>query len=257
MHLEPRKRHLFLFAHPDDDTFIAGTMRLLLKAGAEVHAAWLTSGGYFAFDKKRKTELRMAMDELGLSEDFMHLLGFTDLGLIADLPAVVDRATQLFEQLQPERVFVTAYEGGHPDHDAVNFSATEAKNRTGSQAEIFEFPLYNGSGPRRHWRWRINRFPHDGLEVLHNPLNQDAIRCKHRMMRIYSSQWMYMIPLRLATKPSWLRQVGEPFRRVPHDRDYSLPPHPGKPNYERWFNSFMNMNFNEFKTAVDKCRANY
>jgi len=255
MNLDPRAKYLFLFAHYDDDVFISGTMRMLLRAGAQVHGAWVTGCDYFGQATKRQVELQRAADILGLDESARRRLGFPDMGLLNSLDKAADRVARLISDLSPATVFVTAYEGGHPDHDAVNFLAYEGCRRAGANPHLFEFPLYNGTGPWHHWKWRIGSFPPDGPEALHNCLDSDAVRCKYRMMRTYSSQWMYMLPARLASSRSKLLRLGEPFRPCPPDRDHSEPPHPGQLNYERWFCRWMKVTFRDFRDAVLRARS--
>jgi len=255
MILDPRETYLFLFAHPDDDVFIAGTMRLLLDAGAQVYAAWLTSGDYLGQGRRREVELTKATAILGLDPNRTRLLRFPDLGLIGKLSEAASKVAELLHQIKPTVVVANAYEGGHPDHDCVNFLAYEASSRARMAPKLHEFPLYNGAGSPLYGGWQINRFPPGGPPVEYVKLNDRAVECKHRMMWTYSSQLMFMIPARLATSRARMLRYGEPSRRCPADRDHSLPPHQGEPNYERWFNAFMKTKFDDFRKAVKMCRA--
>ena len=248
------KTYLFLFAHPDDDALICGTMKMLLDRGAEVHAAWLTSGDFFGQGDKRESELDRATSHLGLAQSRVHLLRFPDLGLVPELERAAEAVTDLMDRVRPQVVLANAFEGGHPDHDSVNFLAYEARARKNIDSELLEFPVYNGTGPVRHWRWRINRFPPGGPEVLYTPLDESAVECKYKIMKAYSSQWMYMVPARLASPRSRLLRQGEPYRRCPDDRDHTARPHPGTLNYERWFNYFIKISFEDFKEAVKRTR---
>ncbi|MBI5252393.1 MAG: PIG-L family deacetylase [Desulfomonile tiedjei] len=252
--LDPRKKYLFAFAHPDDDVGIAGTMRLLVRRVAEVHCVWATSGDFFGQGQTRETETYKAMRVLGLSESNVHLLRFGDLSLVSKLDEAVDAMADLLRGLRPDIVYANAYEGGHPDHDSVNFMVSEGSVRAGLHPELFEFPLYNGSGSLIQLGWRINSFPDGGPEVLHTVLDEDAVRCKYGMMQTYSSQWMYMVPARLASSRWKLTQTGEPYRPFPLDRDYTLPPHKGRLGYERWFNFFMGIRFRDFRNSVMMAR---
>lgn len=247
-------RFLFVFAHPDDDVFISGLMRKLITNGIEILAVWLTSGGYLGGQNRRENELLQAVSVLGLHGDQCKMLRFPDLGLINSLDEASSRLTQIFTGYQPQNVFVTAFEGGHPDHDSANFIVYEAKFRSQLNCRLFEFPLYNGSGPLWTWRWRINSFPPGGPQTLFQPLTSSEIACKHKMMRIYSSQWMYMAPAQLARPKAMLMRKGEPFRVCQDNRDHAIPPHKGKLNYERWFNFFMKIKFQDFARAVKKTR---
>jgi N-acetylglucosamine malate deacetylase 1 len=248
--LDPRKRYLFLFAHPDDEVLIAGTMKSLLSAGAFIHAAWISSGDYFGGRHRREGELAAAMRILGVPEHRVSLLRLPSLGLLRRLPECCDRVAEIINSTGPDTIIVTAFEGGHPDHDAVNFIAYAGLGMTSVRAELVEFPLYNGTGPFYKFGWKINGFPLDGKEVLFCPLDDASIRCKYEMMRAYSSQWMYMLPARLACRRSRMLSRGEPYRRCPDDRDHALPPALGKVHYERWFNRFLRIRFKEFRAAV-------
>jgi hypothetical protein len=73
-------------------------------------------------------------------------------------------------------------------------------------------------------------------------------------MRTHSSQWMYMIPARLACSRSRLSEVGEPYRPFDRKRDHAVQPHEGRLGYEKWFNAFMKTSFTDFKNAVTMAR---
>jgi LmbE family N-acetylglucosaminyl deacetylase len=254
MNLDAQKKYFLLFAHPDDDAFIAGTMKSLIRAGAEVHGVWLTSGDYFGKGELREKELAHATSLLSLPSSQVHLLRFPDLGLMRMLDEAADRVAALIDKLKPDTIFSTAYEGGHPDHDSANFLAYEGCFRAGRHADLFEFPLYNATGKASHWWWRINSFPPGGPEVLYNRLSEEAVATRQRITWAYSSQWLYMVPARMASSRARLTRIGEPYRQCPRGRDHTVRPHAGTLNYERWFCSFMRIRFNDFRTAVMKVR---
>lgn len=244
------KTFAFLFGHPDDEVLICGTMMLLMDRGADVHGVWVTSSDFRGKGQTREQELARAMQVLGLSEDRVHLLRVPDLGVHREMDRAADLVVRTFERIAPHAVVVDAFEGGHPDHDSANFLAYEALRRTGIEAQLYEFPLYNGSGPFYTWKWRINDFPPDGLPVLRTPLPHDVIIRKYRMMRSYPTQWMYMGPARLASPAGWLKKMGEPYRLCPPDRDHAVRPHEPPLNYERWFCRWMKIAFDDFAAAV-------
>ena len=248
-------RAIFVFAHPDDDVFISGMMKKHLVSGLGIRAVWLTSGGYLGGRRRREQELTLATSELGLSSEDYNLLRFPDLGLTAAMNEAASELSEIFREFKPNTIFVTAFEGGHPDHDAANFIVYEARFRAQLDCGVFEFPLYNGAGSFLTWRWRINSFPPGGPETIFQPLEDIEINCKYNAMRIYSSQWMYMVPARLTRSRGVLKSRGEPYRTCPAGRDHSIPPHRGKLNYERWFNSFMRIKFTDFARAVGKVRT--
>ncbi len=255
MEILSHARYLFLFAHPDDDVLIAGTMRTLLDRCADITCCWATSGGIMGGGARREEELHDAMEILGLERDRRRLLRHTDSRVTTELDRFVESTADLIREISPDAIVADAFEGGHPDHDSVNFAAYEAKARAGSDARLYEFPLYNGSGPLRHWRWRINDFPPGGPPTRFTELNDDAIRTKHAMMRAYASQRFYMAFARKVTSPAVMRMRGEPYRLCPEDRDHAARPHPGKLNYERWFSAFLRTKFEDFQAAVYEARG--
>jgi len=226
-----------------------------MTGGSEIHAVWLTSGGFLGGMKTREAELAAAMAALGLDGSYLRFARFPDLGLLPRLDQAADYVASLVTELRPENIFATAFEGGHPDHDAVNFLAFEGVRRSAQDPRIYEYPLYNSSGPLWHWKWRINAFPPSPPETLYNPLSHDAIERKHAVMRAYSTQWLYMVPARLASSHERMATRGEPYRLCPPDRDHTLPPHAGTLGYERWFNAFMRIRFKKFAKAVLEARG--
>ena len=174
--LDKNARYLFMFAHPDDEVLITGTMKQLLDHGAEVDAAWVTCGDYFGNIETRLRELARVTAILGLKENSIHLLRLPDLGLVSMLNQAADKVADMLKSVKPDVIFSNAYEGGHPDHDAVNFLAYEASYRAGLKPKLYEFPLYNATGSILYFRWRLNAFPDDGVPVLHNPLSKSEIR---------------------------------------------------------------------------------
>ncbi len=245
-------KDLYIFAHPDDETFIAGSMAMALKSGIEVHGLWMTSGDYFGGGERRRVEHAKAMEILGLEGSNTEICDYPDLGLMYNLEGCIKKISRVIEEIKPHRVFTTAYEGGHPDHDSTNLACFMALADIDADISMLEIPLYNGSGPSKHFKWRINSFPLDNERVLYQPLDNGSIRIKHRMIKAYSSQWMYMIPLRLACGTERMKNIGEPYSEVPKDRDYTRPPHWRPLNYERFFNSFMRVDFDLFKHYAEK-----
>lgn len=227
------RRVCAVLAHPDDEVFIAGALRRHLEEGARVTGLWITSGDARGGRERREAELSRSLTILGLSPENVGLARLPNQGL---LPRVAQTANWLAEKLAacaPQLLYVTAYEGGHIEHDIVNCVTRAAWQAVCPQAVCLEFPLYNRTGPWLTRGWRVNAFPPGRGDVAHVPLERDHLRRKFAMMRAYRSQWMDMLPFRLAM-PGWrYARQGEPCAPLPPERDYSISPHPGRLNYER------------------------
>lgn len=249
MRLNADLTYCFVFAHPDDDVFAAGVMFRLLEKGARVHAIWVTSGDARGASEVREQELSQAMALLALPQEHRHLMRLPNRGLLPILPQAVNALHALLADIQPDIVVATAYEGGHIDHDTVNFMLSAAMKHMPPTLEAWEFPLYTKTGPWFLLHWRIADFIPGGPSPTFLPLSKEALAVKFSMMRAYKSQRQDMLPFRMLMSSQKLQQVGEPYREIPRDREYIVPPHPGRLNYERRF-APGNESFAAFASAV-------
>ncbi|SIS79531.1 PIG-L family deacetylase [Alicyclobacillus vulcanalis] len=131
-----------VFAHPDDETFIAGgTFARLAAEGHRVVIVCATRGEMGrrlgvplratreSLGKLREQELRAACDALGVSR--LVLLGYRDKELeMAPAEQVVTRLASLFAEERPVSI-ITFHDplGGHPDHAAIGRLTTLAYAR--------------------------------------------------------------------------------------------------------------------------------
>lgn len=122
-------KYLFVFAHPDDETFTsAGTIALLTKKGHTVKTICATKGEAGLVGNPplttqetlpivREQEMRNAAKVLGVSEIFF--LGFID-GTLHSIPLKIlyEPIIRIFEKEKPDVVITFGKEGGskHPDH---------------------------------------------------------------------------------------------------------------------------------------------
>ena len=115
---------LLLLAHHDDEVFCAGHAAAALAAGGRLLVLWATAGG-LAPARLRRWEGRGALRALGLAEADGIDLGFGDQHALHHIHEIAAVAGTLVRNAAPGevRVLVPAYEGGHPDHDAVNAAA--------------------------------------------------------------------------------------------------------------------------------------
>lgn len=130
---------LFVFAHPDDESFYSGgTIAKLVKERHVVKLITATKGeaGQLGnpplcakkeLGSVREKELRNAAKILGISEIFF--LGFTD-GKLESVPikTLSEKILKIFNTERPDVVITFNKEGGsrHPDHRRMNKVATEA-----------------------------------------------------------------------------------------------------------------------------------
>ena len=153
------KRILILVAHPDDEVVACAASIARARAqGAEIFALYLTHGCLaqdVLWPWQRKNYVKYVAVRRSEAERAAEALGITALGwpvrparqLWCELPQVLAEVEAAMSQCRPDQIWVPAYEGGNPDHDALNAVGFKLKNRL----SVLEFAEYNNfGGQRRH-----------------------------------------------------------------------------------------------------------
>ena len=124
---------LFIAPHQDDETLgCGGTIHLLQKWGIPVHVLFVSDGSMshpnsIKYPKEKLVELREqesvdALAILGISREQISFLRMKDSELphagSADFESAVGIFTRIFNQLQPETIFVPWERDPHQDHRA-------------------------------------------------------------------------------------------------------------------------------------------
>jgi LmbE family N-acetylglucosaminyl deacetylase len=237
---------LFLLAHHDDEVFCAGHLRRALAGGGRVHLLWATAGG-LAPARRRVAEGARVLEVLkptGATGSDLRLADQHAVEHVATIAAAVgllvdgaplpdaSEGDAIREGVRAAQatVYVPAYEGGHPDHDAVNAAAAlAAAARPGLR--VVEFPLYR-RGPLG--LTAASPLPPAGtarepLVVL--PLDGRDLALRRLLARANASQLVpSLLPL-LGVARLAGRGRAEPARPLPA-HDYTRPPHPGRLLYE-------------------------
>ncbi|MYN43989.1 PIG-L family deacetylase [Pseudoduganella sp. FT93W] len=152
-------RALFLFAHQDDEYGVYAAIADCVQRGLAVQCAYFTRGEG-ALAQQRNQESLAVLARLGVAASAVSFAG--DQLAIADasLPQRLHDAGQWLEQwlLQApdqlqhggadsiDSIYVTAWEGGHHDHDALHALACEIAARHGLLERVRQYSLYNALG---------------------------------------------------------------------------------------------------------------
>ena len=183
---------------------------------------WRAHGSREALAETRRREARAAAAALGIRPP-LYLWGesvpFVDQELFRNLARAVEQLAALIQRERPQALLTSAYEGGHPDHDACAFLCHVAGGEW--KLPVWEMPLYHrsldGVGVRQEF------MAPNGSEVMLEPAAEELER-KRRAWAAYESQ----------------RGIVEHFDpRIERFRpqtayDFTLPPHSGVLNYEAW-----------------------
>lgn len=225
---------LVVAAHPDDE--VIGLGGQLQSLGRRLHVLQVTDGaprdmrdaadcGFAtreAYADARRRELLAALSLAGIGPEHTSVFGVPDQEASLDLAGLTRRVAEVLTWLRPQCVVTPAYEGGHPDHDAVAFAAWAARallRRAGLRAaEGIEFPLYHAGSQGMV----SGRFAAGGPPALVLSLSPAQRELKRRMVACFRTQQAVLAAFPLDA---------ERLRCVP-ERDFREPPHPGPLHYD-------------------------
>jgi LmbE family N-acetylglucosaminyl deacetylase len=141
---------LFLFAHQDDEFGVFHVIDECRRQGRRVACAYLTRGVHGLAARRNSESLRV-LRKLGVDSKDVAFAG--DLLAIDDahLYRCVDTAEAWISEWigsfgDIERIHVTAWEGGHHDHDVLHAMTVHVAKRLGLLPRVRQFALYNHKG---------------------------------------------------------------------------------------------------------------
>ncbi len=143
-------------AHPDDESIgcgaqlarLNGVSLVLVTDGAPRDLLDARACGFntaAAYARARAGEFRTVMRALNVSPAATVMLGLADQCAARNLDMVTRSLVDIFTRQAIRIVITHAYEGGHPDHDAVAFAVHAARDLLASRGhslQIIEMPLY-------------------------------------------------------------------------------------------------------------------
>jgi len=211
-----------------------------------VSVAYLTGG---PASPVRVPESERVLVGLGVGMHRVMQLGMEagiDDGTLSLKPAAALAALRArFRAADFTRIYLQAWEGGHPDHDASHLIGV--RFAAGSAAQVREFPLYNAAGSAAG-RFRSLQFTPGAMPVLERRLTAEDAAWWRGLLAAYPSQQQVFAPMRASI--DWCLDVRRSctHRQVDPARDYSLRPHLGPLFYEQGFG----LSFEEFRQRLDK-----
>jgi LmbE family N-acetylglucosaminyl deacetylase len=147
-----RPTALFLFAHQDDEFGVFQRIADCRAAGLRVACAYFTDGATAkATAAQRNLESLAVLERLGVEREQVHFAGL-QLGIgDAQLPQHLPHAARWLESWLDgfgniEALHVTAWEGGHHDHDALHALAVTVAARRALLARTWQYSLYQAAG---------------------------------------------------------------------------------------------------------------
>ena len=224
---------LLVAAHSDDET--AAASKLLADHAAEIlilHAtdsapldpAYARRAGFDSRDEYRAARRRellqaMAIARLRPDQCLESKVPVPDLEAARNIRVVARAIAAVLGWHPIERVYTHAYEGGHPDHDAVALAARLAVDAAPRAVELFEFPEYHAASGALTAAQFIPRADVQATRVALGPGEQQR---KQQMLDCFASQKRVLN--RFPVDVEWLRPAPR--------HDFLQPPHEGKLYYE-------------------------
>ena len=222
------KRILILIPHPDDEVVACAAAIARARAqGARVFGVnlshgclakqtmwWWERANYQNVVDRRVAESVQVAEFLGIKMVAGNVTR-SAREIWPDLQTVYGEVMQAMQQCAPDTLWVPAFEGGNPDHDAINALASTIKN-----VPVFEMAEYNF----------IHGIPHSnaflavkGNEFVLNLTEGEQVM-KRAALRLYESEQKNLVDIDVRY---------ESFRPLAQ-YDYAKRPHEGKLWYERF-----------------------
>jgi LmbE family N-acetylglucosaminyl deacetylase len=226
---------LIVAPHQDDCVAIAGGYALQTKArGGNVRVLYVTDGMENGTPARRSEALR-AWAMAGVKEPDIRFLDYASLtGLTGrdEIDACIGLIESEIRNSRPETIFTPLYEGGHYQHDVVNYMTAEAVRRSGFGGRVFESPEYNFylsfrttpekilSGLLRFVPFADYDYPPEPVltdTVYRLHMTEDQLRTKRRMIEAFESQHPDMLVKRFGCEDRFQKMHAYDYTRPPFD----------------------------------------
>lgn len=222
------KQILILVPHPDDEVVACATAISRAQAeGAKIYSLYLTHGCLardVVWPWERKGYDRHVAGRQAEATRAAHYLDIEPIGwfmrparhLWQNIMSVYEEVQDAIVHHQIDQIWVPAYEGGNPDHDALNAIGQKFKDKI----SVLEFAEYNFCLGKA----RSHTFPRENGSERVIDLSANDSQRKKKALEIYKSE---------KSNLSYVEVKRESYRSLA-DYDYGEPPHLGTLWYARF-----------------------
>ncbi len=174
-------------------------------------------GGASAYTRVRNDELQQALSHYGVDE--VVTLGVPSREVLDHMVEVHQAISACLSSCARFLLVGPAFEGGHPDHDAVNCICTRVATASGSN--FVEYLGYNLQNGRVHYQ----EFLPGESQVFELACTPTEVEFKRKALETYVSQQEVIL--------KWMRPDIESYRRLPENRSQRWL-YPSRTFYEVW-----------------------
>lgn len=258
------KKSVFFLAHCDDEFGVYEDIRIHVDKKIPFHIVYLTSSNHNRINNKiRENESLSALKKLGVNRSQISFIGkelsIPDLALKDHLINAFIRCKILIKKLNNVKTIYThAYEGGHPDHDALNFLCSKLITTSKSKIKGWQFPLYCGPELIGPFFYLFKPLKCNG-KVTKKKIKVKNIILYLKLIFIYKSQFMTFLGLFPFYLVHMIFMKNAITQRINPRRTY-IRPHKGLLLYERrGMEKFENLRLrmNEFESWLKKLSKPY
>ncbi|MEJ2627402.1 MAG: PIG-L family deacetylase [bacterium] len=137
---------LIIAPHQDDCVAIAGGYAVqTVEKGGHVYILYITDG----YEEDRVTRRQEAVkawstfSETSVTLDFLPYINNKSFLSREEIDKGIDEITNYIKRVNPETIFVPLYEGGHYQHDVINYMVSRALKNLAIDCTVYESPIYN------------------------------------------------------------------------------------------------------------------
>lgn len=245
MELLNYEKYLFVFAHFDDENTCAYLMQKLIEQGKEVSVLYITDSNAKGIGDVRKKEVDRALKLIGVPEQNQHFLLIPERTVFYNFYRVITELKKIADAAYVDCIMTLDYEGGHEEHDAAAFCASETAAYR--KCPMYTTPTYHMENGQRVL---TKEFISSRKDIITLEVTDASI--KYALNDIYESQAQHMITKRISDQKELLRIMGkEIYYKVDPPFDFTQ-----KPWKEVAYESHPTpyFKFDDFLKAIEKYR---
>lgn len=200
-----------VFAHPDDETFVAPVLARYAREGVKVYLAIATKGEKGANDragipagdalaKVRAGEATCACKQLGIEPPIFFEENDGELGAMTsplgrNVQSVADKLQALITRLHPQAIITWGPEGGygHPDHRLVSDAVTQVIQSQESGVKLYYGGMSPGQVETLNAVWGSTTFSWHSSDPeylsVRIPVSQADLSAYHAALECHKSQF--------------------------------------------------------------------